>query len=438
MATLDLPDNPDLDQLRTQARELQRTVRAGDHAAAGAIGVPGPEFSLSSAQLVLARRYGFASWPRLKQHVEAINARSWLLDRTHDFRADGWSDADLVADVACLTYDHDSPGRAASAGQRLIETPELLDSSLLTAVVGGSVDTVRRVLTSDPGAAVRTLGPRGWSPLMYLAYSRANSPRDVVLDIASLLIDAGAEVNDGRFFGGFAIPFTVLTGVLGGGENDQPPHPHSMPLARLLLEHGAETNDAQALYNRMFRTEDDFLELLFEFGLGRGDGGPWRRLLPDLLTAPATLVHDLFEWAIKHDQRDRVALLLQHGADLNGPFDNDLSALDLALRNGPRHACRSVALGRRNIRPARTCRCLHRRSPRCRPGCPGRHAARDGRRRSTRTSRTARVGRVPRASGGPRSAGRVRVSTSMRSVAGTSPRSCPGRPRCTPRSRTTT
>jgi hypothetical protein len=64
-----------LEQLRKQARELLRELRAGG---AGAVArwnaqfASRPEaFRLSHAQLVLAREMGFASWPRLKAHVEA-------------------------------------------------------------------------------------------------------------------------------------------------------------------------------------------------------------------------------------------------------------------------------------------------------------------------------------------------------------------------------
>ena len=50
-----LPDNPDLRHLKDQARDLL---------AAGAAA------SLADAQFRVARSYGFASWPRLKAHVE--------------------------------------------------------------------------------------------------------------------------------------------------------------------------------------------------------------------------------------------------------------------------------------------------------------------------------------------------------------------------------
>jgi ankyrin repeat protein len=116
----------------------------------------------------------------------------------------------------------------------------------------------------------------------------------------------------------------VLTGVFGEGELGpvrQPAHPHSRTLARLLLEAGADPNDAQALYNRMFEPGDDYLELLLEFGLGTGDGGPWRRRLGRALETPAQLVRRQLAWAITHGLTGRVQLLVSHGTDVVAPFE---------------------------------------------------------------------------------------------------------------------
>src|SRR2546426_12668340 len=80
-----LPARPDLDQLRTQAKELLKSHKSSDPEAVKRIRESHPrfagaseaemraaKFSLSDAQLVVAREYGFASWPKLKQHVESI------------------------------------------------------------------------------------------------------------------------------------------------------------------------------------------------------------------------------------------------------------------------------------------------------------------------------------------------------------------------------
>ncbi|HEX4062700.1 MAG TPA: DUF5990 family protein [Streptosporangiaceae bacterium] len=74
-----LPAHPHLDQLRRQARELHRAAAAGDESAlqrlrAAAADTNSGPVTLSAAQLALAREYGFASWPRLKDEVERRHA----------------------------------------------------------------------------------------------------------------------------------------------------------------------------------------------------------------------------------------------------------------------------------------------------------------------------------------------------------------------------
>src|SRR5207247_82796 len=66
-----LPPSPSLDQLRHQAKELLRAAHAGDGAAISRIDAVSDQLTLAAAQLALARAYGFASWPTLKQDVEA-------------------------------------------------------------------------------------------------------------------------------------------------------------------------------------------------------------------------------------------------------------------------------------------------------------------------------------------------------------------------------
>src|SRR5260370_42622220 len=61
-----LPAQPNLDQLRHQARELLRAARAGDAAATKRIHAVSDRLTLTAAQLVLARDLGFSSWSRLK------------------------------------------------------------------------------------------------------------------------------------------------------------------------------------------------------------------------------------------------------------------------------------------------------------------------------------------------------------------------------------
>ena len=55
----DLPPRPNLDHLKKQAKELLPALKQQN-----------PDARLADAQHTLAREYGFASWPRLKKHVE--------------------------------------------------------------------------------------------------------------------------------------------------------------------------------------------------------------------------------------------------------------------------------------------------------------------------------------------------------------------------------
>lgn len=78
--TRSLPAVPGLEQQKKQARELLNAARAGDAEALQRVRSHHPRaaavdplaLSLADAQLVLAREYGFPSWPRLKSHIESV------------------------------------------------------------------------------------------------------------------------------------------------------------------------------------------------------------------------------------------------------------------------------------------------------------------------------------------------------------------------------
>lgn len=62
-----LPERADMRQLRTQAKELLRSLQSGEYPAEGSTKA---EPKLADAQLLIARRYGFESWPKLVDQVE--------------------------------------------------------------------------------------------------------------------------------------------------------------------------------------------------------------------------------------------------------------------------------------------------------------------------------------------------------------------------------
>jgi ankyrin repeat protein len=72
-----LPPHPNLEQLRKQAKDLLEQYRSGDSAAVAEVQRferrPDPSaFALNDAQRVLARAYGYESWPKLKAFVDGV------------------------------------------------------------------------------------------------------------------------------------------------------------------------------------------------------------------------------------------------------------------------------------------------------------------------------------------------------------------------------
>jgi hypothetical protein len=73
-------EDPDLDQLKRQAKELLDAYRAQQPEAAAEVNfyhrTATPDtFALHDAQFALARSYGFESWPKLKAAVDGVTAK---------------------------------------------------------------------------------------------------------------------------------------------------------------------------------------------------------------------------------------------------------------------------------------------------------------------------------------------------------------------------
>ena len=130
--TPSLPAAPSLEQLRRQAKELQRAHAAGDPAAheraAAHRADPDKPLKLAGAQHVLAREYGFASWPRMRAYVERLTTYGDALEHAfhedldyYEGRADGLlasAQDGTPAALAALRADRDpaDPGGRARAG----------------------------------------------------------------------------------------------------------------------------------------------------------------------------------------------------------------------------------------------------------------------------------------------------------------------------------
>lgn len=78
-----LPARPDLEHLRREARLLLSQLRRREPGAAARVAThaPGLNVSLGTAQLVVAREYGFASWAQLKTLVTRMSAGGVRYDR---------------------------------------------------------------------------------------------------------------------------------------------------------------------------------------------------------------------------------------------------------------------------------------------------------------------------------------------------------------------
>jgi Ankyrin repeat len=212
---------------------------------------------------------------------------------------------------------------------------------VFTMAATGDADALAELLAARPELAAAQGGPFGWEPLLYLAYSRLRGRRRWVAAARTLLAH-GADPNAGYLWEGLRSPFTALTGAFGGGEGDAPAHPRELALARVLLEAGADPNDAQTVYNRglggSWTDDTAHLELLFEFGFGRGDGGPWKARLGPTLPQPAELLREELATAALQGGPRRARLLLDHGAEVDGigshPVFRGRTPLELAQLNG--------------------------------------------------------------------------------------------------------
>ena len=351
-----LPGNANLEQLKKGAKSFQRAVRSGDAGAAEFVREFHPRlsdaragsqelhgFTRSDAQLVIARQFGFSSWPKLKAHLDLVAryARS-----PHEQPVGGpMTDEQAVVDeflrLACLTYGDDDPDRFRRAQALLEQHGWLARASIHTIAATGEVDAARELLERDPSQASLVGGPHAWEPLLYLSYSRVPlGPGRSAVAVARLLLEHGADPNAGYLWEGLIPPFTALTGALGGG-GTIPKHPEELALARLLLQAGADANDGQTLYNQGWGADpqEDWLELLFQFGLGTGDGGPWRRLLGERQDSPRKMLEDLLIAAAGHGLIDRVRRLLARGVDPEGrelkhPIYQGRSPVQEAALNG--------------------------------------------------------------------------------------------------------
>jgi ankyrin repeat protein len=217
-------------------------------------------------------------------------------------------------------------GSLAEAEAIRVAHPEIASADIHTAAVVGDDEAVRRFLAADPANAIRTSPPYGGDALVYLClskYLRLDPSRsERFLSAAAALLAAGANANTGFWTNGQHPEFeTALYGAAGVA--------HHAAMTRLLLEHGADPNDVEAVYHSPETDDNEALKLLVETG----------RITAGNLAMMLIRKHD---W---HDYQG-AKYLLERGADPNfdrgdgrGWFaihhaiarDNDVAFIELLL-----------------------------------------------------------------------------------------------------------
>ena len=291
---------------------------------------------LDDAKQQIAEQYGFHTWRQLDLHLDM--AKDERIDFEH---------------LACLTYvwwDH--PSRREQARQMFDANPSLERRSIYAACVTGNTSLVEEFLNVDPTLVDQRGGYFDWEPLLYACYSRLNLPGRSTSDVIQLLLERGANPNAHYRWGGI-YTFSALTGVFGEGERgpiNQPEHPDFRELAKQLLDTGANANDGQALYNRMFRPDNTALQLLLTYGLMKDHTCNWWSTVNGELTPnPVKTLDYQLQWAVKNNFLDRVELLLERGADATQKLRNDGRLAKIARTRGFNEV--ADALERRGAKP---------------------------------------------------------------------------------------
>jgi len=251
-----LPERPNLEQLKKQAKSLLHAAQAGDDpalrrfAALAAFSnkslseLTAFPLALHDAQSVIAREHGFASWNALREEVEA---------RTLSF------DAAVDEFVRCAT------GGAADRAQRLLAIhPGIASATLETALVLGDAPAVANRLRQRPELATQPGGIQKWEPLLYVCHTCMHHPVpsrvEGLVAIARQLCALGANPNAEYHWNWHPeLPRTALWGSICTVNH--------LPLAEALLDAGANPTDGVSVHIAGGGCNLAALDLLHRYGV---------------------------------------------------------------------------------------------------------------------------------------------------------------------------
>jgi ankyrin repeat protein len=316
-----LPDRPDLRHLKDQAKDLFRSGEAQ---------------SLTDAQFKIARSYGFASWPKLKVHVDSVISNEAEIGQLK--QAIDTNDLDRVKNLmtknpalhrAPLGYGKNGPLTWVAECRVPWEPPEPTRLAMAQWMIGNGSDVhqggdgplMRAALNSDRIQMMELLVSHGanvnaeWGGFFPIIFAPCETVDSVALQ---WLLDHGANPNcarPGRKFPDNALDYVIqsysrtpelarcIDLLLKAGAITRYNEPSVFDLLRGRLDLLAGHVDADAtLLHRRFQELD--------FG-----GTAMRRLR----LQGATLLHVAAEYC----NADAARLLLDRGADVNAPAEFD-------------------------------------------------------------------------------------------------------------------
>jgi ankyrin repeat protein len=160
-----LPDRPNLRHLKDQAKDLLKTGAAA---------------SITEAQFKIARLYGFASWPKLKAHIAALQ----------------------------------------EIGEEIGQLKQAIDTN--------DIDRVKTMMTRNPTLHSAPLGYGKDGPLTWVAECRVpwESPSPARLAMATWMLGHGSDVHQGG-------DGPLMRAAL---------NEYRIPMMELLVSHGADVN----------------------------------------------------------------------------------------------------------------------------------------------------------------------------------------------------
>lgn len=314
-----LPARPDLRHLRNQAKDLLAAGKAD---------------SLTDAQRQLAREYGFASWPRLKTHVESIHEVGQLkaaIDQNDAAAVQKLMTVNPELHCAQMGYGGNGPLTWAAECRGTDVTPERLQ-------------IIRWML--ENGSDVHQGGD---GPLMRAAL------RDSRIAIMELLLEFGADVN-ARWDNSYPIVFAPCETI----------QPRAL---KSLIDHGADftVSDTEGIdcaavlvgtYSRHPGAKGECLDILEKAGCQLPDTAPMAvhrgriDLLAECLKREPDLIHKRFteeeffpyrldynlagglhgapltggtllQLAVEYQEVEIVSWLIQHAASANAQSECD-------------------------------------------------------------------------------------------------------------------